>query len=43
MVIGGVNSDGTDFRVESIHGTRSEAIAMADAAGRRLAGAVMLR
>ena len=43
MVIGGVNSDGTDFRVESVHGPRSEAIAMADAAGRRLAGAVMLR
>lgn len=43
MVVGGVNSDGTDLRVESVHGNRSDVMAMADAAGRRLAGAVMLR
>jgi len=43
MLVGGVNSDGTDLRVESVHGNRSEAMPMAEAAGRRLAGAVMLR
>ena len=43
MVVGGVNSDGSDLRVETVRGRRSEAIAVAEAAGRRLAGAVMLR
>lgn len=43
LVVGGVNSDGSDLQVESIEGLRSEAIALADAAGHRLAGAVMLR
>jgi len=43
MVVGGVNSDGSDPRVETVRGRRSDAIAVADAAGRRLAGAVMLR
>jgi hypothetical protein len=43
MVVGGVNSDGSDLRIESIEGSRSDAIALAGAAGRRLAGAVMLR
>ena len=43
MVVGGVNSDGSDLRVESIQGRITEAIELADAAGRRLASAVMLR
>jgi hydroxymethylbilane synthase len=43
MVVGGVNSDGSDLRVETVRGRRSDAIAVAEAAGRRLAGAVMLR
>jgi len=43
MVVGGVNSDGSDLRVETLEGSLSDAIALADAAGRRLAGAVMLR
>jgi hydroxymethylbilane synthase len=43
MVVGGVNSDGSDLRVETLRGRRSDAIAVAEAAGRRLAGAVMLR
>ena len=43
MVVGGVNSDGSDLRVESIQGRCAEAIGLADAAGRRLATAVMLR
>ena len=43
MVVGGVNSDGSDLHFESIEGSCSEASALADAAGRRLAGAVLLR
>jgi hydroxymethylbilane synthase len=43
IVVGGVNSDGSDLRVESIEGRRADALALADAAGHRLAGAVMLR
>lgn len=43
MVVGGVNSDGSELRVETVSGPRSEAIALADAAGRELASAVMLR
>ena len=43
MIVGGVNSDGSDLRVEVIDGERSNAIALGGAAGRRLAGAVLLR
>ena len=43
MVVGGVNSDGSDLQVETVRGGASEACALADAAGRRLAGAVALR
>lgn len=43
MVVGGVNSDGSDLRVESIRGRRADAIELADAAGCRLAMTVMLR
>jgi len=43
MVVGGANSDGSELRIESIEGSRSDAIALAEAAGRRLAGAVTLR
>jgi hydroxymethylbilane synthase len=43
MVVGGVNSDGSDLRVETVRGLRPEAFALAAEAGRRLAGAVMLR
>ena len=43
MIVGGVNSDGSDLRVESIEGNRWDAIGLAGGAGRRLAGAVMLR
>ncbi|HEY6876204.1 MAG TPA: hydroxymethylbilane synthase [Candidatus Dormibacteraeota bacterium] len=43
MVVGGVNSDGSDLRVESVQGTRRDAIALARAAGERLAAAVALR
>ncbi len=43
IVVGGVNSDGTDMRVETLHGLRPEAMPLADSAGRRLARVVMLR
>jgi hydroxymethylbilane synthase len=43
IVVGGVNSDGSDLHVESIDGTRSDAFRLAEEAGCRLAGAVMLR
>lgn len=43
MVVGGVNSDGSDLRVESVAGRRSDAYSLADAAGRRLSAEVMLR
>ena len=43
MVVAGVNSDGSDLQVESIRGPRSDAVTLAAAAGRRLAGAVALR
>ena len=43
MVVGGVNSDGSDLQVESFRGHVSEAFEMAGAAGHRLAGAVALR
>lgn len=43
MVVGGVNSDGSDLLVTKVQGRRAEAMALAEAAGGRLAGAVMLR
>jgi hydroxymethylbilane synthase len=43
IVVGGVNSDGTDLRVESLHATRDELLFIAESAGRRLAAAVALR
>jgi len=43
MVVGGVNSDGSDLHVESVQGKRAEAMSLADSAGRKLAGAVTLR
>ena len=43
LVVGGVNSDGTDLQVESLHSGRAELIPIAESAGRRLAGAVALR
>lgn len=43
MVVGGVNSDGSDMSSEWIEGPRSETISLARDAGRRLAGSVMLR
>lgn len=43
MVVGGVNSNGTDFRVETVRGKRADAIDLADAAGHRLATAVLLQ
>jgi hydroxymethylbilane synthase len=43
MVVGGVNSDGSDLTVETVAGRRDEAPALADDAGRRLARAVALR
>jgi hydroxymethylbilane synthase len=43
IVVGGVNSNGSDLRVESIEGSRADSLALAESAGRRLAGAVLLR
>ena len=43
MVVGGVNSDGSDLRIETVRGRRGDAMHLADQAGRRLASAVMLR
>jgi hydroxymethylbilane synthase len=43
LIVGGVNSDGTDLTVESMQGGRGDLTSVAQAAGRRLAGAVMLR
>ena len=43
LIVGGVNSDGSDRRVEIVRGARSDAQAIAADAGRRLAVAVMLR
>jgi hydroxymethylbilane synthase len=43
LVVGGVNSDGSDLTVDSVHGSRAELTGVAEAAGRRLAGAVLLR
>ena len=43
LVFGGVNSDGSDLKIDSIRARRADAISMADGAGRRLATAVTLR
>ena len=43
LLVGGVNSDGSDLQVESFTGPRSGARALAEAAGRRLAATVNLR
>lgn len=43
MTVGGVNSDGSDLRIETVRGDRSEATRLAEEAGVRLAGAVALR
>jgi hydroxymethylbilane synthase len=43
LLVGGVNSDGSDLQVESFAGRPSDAMAIADAAGRRLATSVALR
>ena len=43
MVIGGVNSDGTDLKVQTLRGRRGDVTALARDAGRRLAAAVALR
>ena len=43
MLVGGVTSDGSGLRVDSVTGRRAEAFALADAAGRRLSAEVMLR
>ncbi len=43
LLVGGVNSDGSGLRVESLAGRRSDAMAVAEDAGRRLAAAVSLR
>jgi hydroxymethylbilane synthase len=43
MVVGGVNSDGSDLQVETLRGRRSEMVEAAAAAGERLAMAVALR
>ena len=43
LVVGGVNSDGSDLKIDSFRAGRADAIRLADAAGRRLAMAVTLR
>jgi hydroxymethylbilane synthase len=43
MLVGGVNSDGSDLNVRTVQGGRTDALQLATAAGRRLATAVMLR
>ncbi len=43
LLVGGVNSDGSGLRVESLAGRRFDAMAIAEDAGRRLAAAVSLR
>jgi hydroxymethylbilane synthase len=43
LLVGGVNSDGSGLQVESVAGRRSDAMAIAEAAGRRLAATVSLR
>lgn len=43
MVVGGVNGDGSDFKVDTIEGSTSEMAELAEAAGRNLARDVALR
>ena len=43
MLVGGVNSDGTDLTVETVAGRRNQAFTLADEVGRKLARAVALR
>jgi len=43
MIVGGVNSDGSELRIETVRGKRRDAIRLADEAGRDLARAVALR
>lgn len=43
MIVGGVNSDGSEMRIDVLRGTRAEALLIADEAGRSLAKAVALR
>lgn len=43
MLVGGVNSDGSDLRIETLNGRRVDAIRVAEEAGRDLARAVALR
>lgn len=43
MLVGGVNGDGSDLTIESIHGRSAEACELAREAGRRLAAVVTLR
>jgi len=43
LLVGGVNSDGSGLQVESFAGRRPDAMAIAQAAGRRLAATVSLR
>ena len=43
LLVGGVNSDGSGLQVESLAGRRSDAMDIAEDAGRRLAAAVSLR
>ena len=43
LVVGGVNSDGSDLKIESFRADRSDAVRLAGAAGRRLAMLVTLR
>jgi hydroxymethylbilane synthase len=43
MIVGGVNSDGSDLRIERVRGNRADALRLAEEAGRNLARAVALR
>jgi len=43
LLVGGVNSDGSGLQIESFAGRRSDAMAIAEGAGRRLAATVSLR
>jgi hydroxymethylbilane synthase len=43
LIVGGVNSDGTDLRVETLGGRRADVLTIAAAAGHQLAKQVMLR
>jgi hydroxymethylbilane synthase len=43
MIVGGVNSDGSDLCIETVRGSRADAMRLAEEAGRDLARAVALR